>query len=88
MLNTPSISQKRIENKFYSMNKERMNPHRQKILRESARFINTNTTSETKQYSNNKKYPKKKSLDVNIVIVLETLILNVLTNKEKTPFKA
>ena len=60
MLNTPSISQKRIENKFYSMNKERMNPHRQKILRESARFINTNTTSETKQYSSNKKYPNKK----------------------------
>ena len=42
------------------MDEERMNHHRQRILRENARFVNTNTPSETKPYNNNKKFPNKK----------------------------
>ena len=54
-LNSSSISQKWIENKFDSMDKERRNYDRQKVFRESTRFVNANT----KQLMNNKKSPDK-----------------------------
>ena len=68
------------------MDEERMNHHRQRILRENARFVNTNTPSENKPYSNNKNIQIKRLLDANIVIRLDRLILNILTKKEKDPF--
>ena len=60
-LNTSSISQKWIENKIYSIDEERMNHHIQRILRENARFVNTNTPSENKPNYSNKKFQIKKN---------------------------
>ena len=43
-LNKNIMTQKWIENKFYSMNEERMNFHRQRLFKESARFTYSNPT--------------------------------------------
>ena len=58
-LNSSSINQKWIENKFYSMDEERMSFHRQKIFKESARVTKTSNkndsyTNKNKHASNNK----------------------------------
>ena len=42
------------------MDEERMNHYRQMILRENARFVNTNTPSENKSNNSNRKFPNKK----------------------------
>ncbi len=60
-LNTSSITQKWIENKFYSMDEERMTYNRMKNYREKARF----TTSNQKQnnpHSQKGKIPNKKTM--------------------------
>ena len=69
------------------MGEKRMNHHRQRILRETAIFVDTNTNSETKQSNNNKIYPNKKSLDVSIIIELDIIILSVLIKKEEYPLQ-
>ena len=43
-LDKNSITQKWIENKFYSMDEERMSFHRQRLFKESARFTSSNPT--------------------------------------------
>ena len=53
-LNSSSINQKWIENKFYSMDEERMSFHRQRIFKESARFTNSNNKSDN--HNNRNKY--------------------------------
>ena len=42
-LNTSSITQKWIENKFYSLDEKSMNYNRQRMFRESVRFTTSNT---------------------------------------------
>ena len=45
-LNSYSINQKWVENKFYSMDEERMSFNRQMIFKESARFTNTDNKTD------------------------------------------
>jgi len=58
-LDKNSITQKWIENKFYSMDEERMSFHRQRLFKESARFTSSNSTqqnnSNKKRENSNKK---------------------------------
>ena len=58
-LDKNSITQKWIENKFYSMDEERMSFHRQRLFKESARFTSSNSTqtsrSSNKGHNSNKK---------------------------------
>ena len=58
-LNPSTISQRWIENKFYSMDEERMQIHRFKFTRESARF---SSSSGNKQRDNFTRKPSKNSL--------------------------
>ena len=46
-LDKNSITQKWIENKFYSMDEERMSFHRQRIFKEPARFTNSHNKSDS-----------------------------------------
>ena len=55
-----SITQKWIENKFYSMDEERMSFQRQRLFKESARFTSSN--SEQTNTSNNKKQKSDKKI--------------------------
>ena len=58
-LNKSSITQKWIENKFYSLDEERISHNRQRIFRESARFT-TSISKQTNFQNIKNKLPHKK----------------------------
>ena len=58
-LNPSSISQKWIENKFYSMDEERMTYSRIRSFRESARFTTSNPRQNNMQNSKTRPPHKK-----------------------------
>ena len=57
-----SITQKWIENKFYSLDEERMSYNRQKTFRESARFTSSPNSKQTNSPNNKSKSPHKKTI--------------------------
>ena len=60
-LNTSSIFQKWIENKFHSLDEERMSYNRRRLFGDSARFTTSNT-KQTNSQKNKNKAPHKKLL--------------------------
>ena len=62
-LNTSSITQKWIENKFYSLDEERMSYNRLKTFRESTRLTSSSSNSKQTNSQNSKnKFPHKKTI--------------------------